>query len=410
MKKKIVTLMLTGVLFASMPLTANATTPPLATTPDSTDVTTEGDVNYVNTTVYSVTLPTNDCFNFIVDPQGILSATDTTNYPEEKYPSGTAGYIVATEGTGAYINNLSSVPIKLTVDAYVESDDTTGAASSANLLSMEEFGAGLVDSGIDNNMLLTFDITNDSLDVTTFADATSIKTETVNPYVIAITKNGKPDTATDPTATGTRISFALNKAEYEFKEDSTNGGYVYTMKAGETGDSVGLRLSGFVNRNADWSAYAGTTPEKIIVKTVFDFDKLSSDYELSALDGRAHGVLADTDPAYFAGLEYDDTGAPTGATAAGAMDYVVGQGALEIPFSFGTGTKEITVTGVNVNGADLAAADYKVNNSVISLKSTEANVAAAMASATPEGAPIPVVITTSDGLTTTITVTMYVVQ
>lgn len=406
MKKKIVTLMLTGVLFASMPLTAGAT----SQAPASTDVTTEGSVNYVDTTVYSVTLPTNDCFNFIVDPQGILSATDTTGaYSEEKYPAGTAGYIVATEGTGAYINNLSSVPIKLTVDAYVESDDSTGAASSANLLSMEEFGAGLIDSGIDNNMLLTFDITNDSLDVTTFADATSIKTETVNPYVIAITKNGKPDTAADPTATGTQISFALNKAGYEFVPDGS-GGYLYSMITGEKGDSVGLRLSGFVNRNADWSAYTGATPEKIIVKTVFDFDKLSSDYELSALDGRAHGVLADTDPAYFAGLEYDDTGAPTGATAAGAMDYVVGQGALEIPFSFGTGTKEITVAGVNVNGADLTAADYKVNNSVISLKSTEANVAAAMASATPEGAPIPVVITTSDGLTTTITVTMYVVQ
>lgn len=407
MKKKIVTLMLTGVLFASMPLTANATTP--TTAPGSADVTTEGSVNYVDTTVYAVTLPTANCFNFIVDPQGILSATDKTNYPEEKYPAGTAGYIVATEGTGAYINNLSSVPIKLTVDAYVESDDSTGAASSANLLSMEEYGAGLIDSGIDNNMLLTFDITNDSLDVATFADASSIKTETVNPYVIAITKNGKPDTTTDPTAKGTQISFALNKAGYEFVPDGS-GGYLYSMITGEKGDSVGLRLSGFVNRNADWSAFTGATPEKIFVKTVFNFDKLSSDYELSALDGRAHGVLADTDPAYFAGLVYDDTGAPTGATAAGAMDYVVGQGALEIPFSFGTGTKEITVTGVNVNGVDLAAADYKVNNSVISLKSTEANVAAAMASATPEGAPIPVVITTSDGLTTTITVTMYVVQ
>lgn len=399
MKKKIVSLMLTGVLFASMPLAVCAA----ETQPGSADVTTEGTVNYVNTTVYSVTLPTAGCFNFVIDPQGILSATDKDAYTEEQYPAGTAGYIVATEGTGAYINNLSSVPIKLTVDAYVESDATTGAASSAKLLSLEEATDSVINSGIDNNMLLTFDITNDYLDVTTFANATSITSETVNPYVIAITKNGKP---ADATEKATQISFALNEAAYEFISDGS-GGYTYTMIAGEKGDSVGMRLSGFVNMNADWSAFTGDSAEKIIVNTVFSFDRLSSDYELSALDGRAHGVLADTDPFYFAGLAYDEDGNPTGATEAGVMDYVVGQGALEIPFDFGTGTKEITVEGVNVNGEDIAETDYKVNNSLISLKSTEANVKGAMDAATPEGASIPVVITTSDGLATTITVTMY---
>jgi len=403
MKKRIVSLVLTGVLLASMPLTVCAAT----TTPGDTEVTTEGIVNYVDTTVYSVTLPTASCFNFVVDPQGILSATDNTNYPAEKYPAGTAGYIVASEGTGAYINNQSSVPIKLTVDAYVTSDTTSGAVSSAKLMTVEEYGAGLINSGIDNNMLLTLDITNDSLDLTTFADATAIKSETVNPYVIAITQNGKPDPAVDPTKKPTQISFALNKAAYTFTGSA--GSYAYTKDGGDVGDSVGLRLSGFVNTNADWSAFTGTTPEKICVSTVFKFDRLATDYELAALDGRAHGVLADTDAAYFAGLEYDADGLPTGNTAAGAMDYVVGQGALEIPFDLGTGTKEITVTGVNVNGADLTAADYKVYNNVISLKSTEANVAAAMASATAAGTAVPVIITTSDTKATTITVTMYVV-
>lgn len=404
MKRRMVALMLTGVMFAGMTLTVSAA----STTPTETDVTTEGSVNYVDTTVYEVTLPTAGCFNFIVDPQGILSATDPTTYPEEKYPYGTAGYIVATEGTGAYINNSSSVPIKLTVEAFVESDDTTGAASTARLMSMEEYGAGLINAGIDNNILLTMDVTADGIDAATFIDATSIKTENVNPYVIAITQNGQPDTATDPNAKGTQISFALNKAEYEF--GGTAGAYTYTKKAGETGDPVGLRLSGFVNTNADWSAYTGATPEKIFVKTIFDFDKLSTDYELSALDGRAHGVLADTDPLYYAGMEYDADGNLTGNIAPGVMDYVVGQGALEIPFNFGTGTKEVSVTDVSVNGASIAATDYKVNNSVISLKSTEANVKAAMDAATPEGTPVPVAITTSDAGVTTVTVTMYAAQ
>lgn len=404
MKRRMVALMLTGVMFAGMTLTVSAA----STTPTETDVTTEGSVNYVDTTVYEVTLPTAGCFNFTVDPQGILSATDPTTYPEDKYPSGTAGYIVATEGTGAYINNSSSVPIKLTVEAYVVSDDTTGASSTARLMSMEEYGAGLINAGIDNNILLTMDVTADGIDAATFIDATSIKTESVNPYVIAITQNGQPDTTADPNAKGTQISFALNKAAYEF--GGTAGAYTYTKKAGETGDPVGLRLSGFVNTNADWSAYTGATPEKIYVKTIFDFDKLSTDYELSALDGRAHGVLADTDPLYYAGMEYDADGNLTGNIAPGAMDYVIGQGALEIPFNFGTGTKEVSVTDVSVNGASIAATDYKVNNGVISLKSTEANVKAAMDAATPEGAPVPVAITTSDAGVTTVTVTMYAAQ
>lgn len=403
MKKKVVSLMLAGVLFAGMSLNVVAA----ETAPADTTVTTEGTVNYVDTTVYSVTLPTAGCFNFTIDPQGILSATDDTNYGPEKYPAGTAGYIVATEGDGAYIKNESSVPIKLMVEAYVTKDDTTGEASSVRLMSLAENGAGLTNSGIDNNMMLSFDITGETEDGKMLADNTAIKTETVVPYVLAIEKNGAP--AADSGETGTQISFALNKAAYKF--DGTPGAYTYVPDTAPTqtqlGDAVGMRLSGFVNTNADWSAYAGASAEKIVVKTVFAFDKLATDYELAALDGRAHGVLADVDAAYFAGLEYDENGVPTGATAPGAMEYGVGQGALIIPFDLGAGTKELTVTNVNVNGGEIAPADYKVSNGLITLKSTEVSVVAAMESATPEGTPIPVVITTSDGQATTVTVTMY---
>lgn len=395
MKKNLALLAMTGALCAGMSMQVSAA----QTAPGSTDITTEGTVNYVDTTIFSVTLPTASCFNFIVDPQGILSATDSTNYGEDKYPGGTAGYIVATEGTGAYINNKSSVPIKLTVKAYVESDDSTGAPSSVNLLNAEQ--SGLVHSGIDNNMWLALDITNDELDVTTFADESSIKTETINPYVVTIDQNGQPAAGSD----GALISFALAGAAYEFT--GTPGNYVYSMKAGEVGDSVGLRLSGFANAYADWSAYTGTSAEKIIVKTVFDFDQLSTYYEAAALDGRAHGVLADTDAEYFAGLAYDADGNLTGATVDGAMDYAVGQGSIEFLFNFGTGVKELEVTNISVNGTDIDEATYRVMNGVISIKSTDAVVKAAIDTATPEGTVVPIIVTTSDGQTTTINVTMY---
>lgn len=396
MKKKIMSLMLAGALCASMPLSAFAAD--AATTPGSVDVTTEGTVNYADTTVYSVTLPTANCFNFIVDPQGILYSVDNDSY-KDLYPKGTAGYIIATEGTGAYINNKSSVPIKLMVEAYVESDDSTGAASSVNLLPYTAWKS--VDSGIDNNMWLTFDITNDDLDVTTFADEQSIKSDTVNMNVMAITQNGKPEDGQK----GTQISFALDQAAYEFSGSA--GNYDYTIKQNETGDSVGLRLSGLVNTNADWSAYTGDSAEKIIVKTIFDFDKLSTDYANAALDGRAHGVLGDAEAQYFAGLEYDENGEPTEVPAVGEMDYVVSNGALQIPFDFGTGVTELNVKAVTVNGREVAATDYKVINSEICFKSTEENVKAAMEAATAEGVVAEVVITTSDDVATTVNVTMY---
>jgi len=396
MKKRTAVSMLAGVLCAGMVQPVCAA----ETAPGSTNVTTEGVVNYVNTTIYSVTLPTANCFNFVVDPQGILAATDPGTYGEEKYPGGTIGYIVPTEGAGAYINNKSSVPIKLTVKAYVESDDATGAPSTVNLLSAEQ--SGLVHSGIDNNIWLTMDITNDSLDVTTFADESFIRTETVNPYVVTIDQNGKPADGTNGEAL---ITFALYGAAYEFT--GTPGNYAYTMKAGEKGDSVGLRISGFANAYADWSAYTGSSGEDIIVKTVFEFDRLSTDYEAAALDGRAHGVLADTDAEYFAGLAYDENGNLTGGTANGAIDYVVSQGSIEFAFNFGTGTKELKVTGITINGADVDASAYRVMNGVISIKSTDAVVKAATDTATPEGTVVPIVVTTSDSKATTINVTMY---
>lgn len=397
MKRKLISLILAGVLCMGMVMPVSAA----ETAPGSTDVVTEGSVNYVDTTVYSVTLPTANCFNFILDPQGILSATAPDVYGADKYPGGTAGYIIAQEETGAYINNKSSVPIKLMVKAYLESDDDTGAPSTVNLINDTQTG-GLY-SGIDNNMWLTLDITNDELDVAAFENETFIKTETVNPYVVTIAQNGRPaeGTADDKAL----ISFALYNASYEFT--GTPGDYAYTIKSGETGDSVGLRLSGFVNMNADWSAYTGDDAEKIIVKTVFDFDRLSTYYEAAAFDGRAHGVLADTDANYFGGMAYDEDGNPTGGTADGAIDYAVGWGSIEFLFDFGTGTKEVKVTSISINGAEIDSAYYRVRDGVISIKSSDAGVQAAIAAATPEGTVAPIVVTTSDGQTTTINVTMY---
>lgn len=400
-KQKIVALLTLAALGISMPGVASAETLDPAAAEKEVDTT--GGVNYADTEIYSVTLPTDGCFDFIVDPQGILSATDPTNYTEEAYPYGTAGYIVSTEGQGAYINNKSAVPIKLSLEAYVASD-ATGTESKVNLVDLDR--AASINTGIDNNMMLTFDITHDDVDQTTFLDSTSITTENVIPDVIAITKNGKPDATLDES--GTKISFALNSANYNYT--GTTGNYTYELDtaADNVGDSVGIRLGGLVNTEADWSKYTGASAEEIHISTLFSFDKLSSDYDYAALDGRAHGVLADIEPQYFAGV--DENGDPI----PDAMDCAVATAALDIPFDFGAGTEEVTVTGITVGGVDVDSADYRVKNSVISFKTaTEpvktalADAAAAAVTAADGYTPVDVIITTSDSKTTTVTLYVY---
>lgn len=407
-KQKIVALLTLTALGISTPGVASAAAP--GTTTATENVT--GSMSYADKEIYQVTLPTSGCFNFTVDPQGILSATDSTNYPEELYPDGTAGYIVATEGTGAYINNKSAMPIKLSVDAYVTKDTADSSASSVNLVDLDR--ADSINAGIDNNMLLTFDITNDDVDQSIFADATAIKSESVNQDVIAITKNGKAD-PTDPAEKGTELSFALNGAKYNYVDDGA-GNYTYELDTTDTtnvGDSVGIRLGGYVNTEADWSKYAGASAEPIMVSTVFSFDKLSTDYELAPVDGRAHGVLGDAEPQYFAGMGVDDDGNATGAPAGGEMECSSADVALEIPFDFGTGTKEVTVTSIDFGGTPVDAADYRVKNQVISFKTATSPVKDQFAAAAennldtennPDGyTPVDVTVTTSDGQATVIT-------
>lgn len=415
-KQKIVALLTLTALGLSTPGVASAGNPADNAGGVSMTENVTGGIKYADTEIYTVTLPTAGCFNFAVDPQGILSATDSTTYSEELYPEGTAGLIVATEGTGAYINNKSAVPIKLSVDAYVTKDLSDSSASSVNLVDLDR--AASINAGIDNNMLLTFDITHDDVDQTTFADATTITSDTVNPDVIAITKNGKAD-PTDPAEKGTELTFALNGANYNYV-DGGSGNYTYeldTADAANVGDSVGIRLGGYVNTEADWSKYAGASPEDIIVSTVFSFDKLSTDYDQAALDGRAHGVLADVEPQYFAGMGVDEDGNPTGAPAVGEMECSSADVALEIPFDFGTGTKEVTVTDVDFGGTPVDAADYRVKNYVISFKTATSPVKDTFAAAAennldtdanPDGyTPVDVTITTSDGQSTVVTLYVY---
>lgn len=390
MKKKIVSLTLAAAMCTCMSASVfAATTTQVSTKTGSSTVTTEGDVNYLDTDIYEVTLPTDGCFNFTVDPQGILSATEPELYPED-----TAGTIVAKSG-GAFINNKSSVPIKLTVDAYVTDGGSTGSPAAINLMDLDKYD--VVNSGIDNNMILTLGITGDN--ITTSA---AISADTIVPDVIAVTHNG--------TTTDAAISFALQEAPYTFEK--SGAAIEYKMDSLAAGDSVGMRLGGYVNTGADWkdfSTLGGAATNKVVVTTVFSFKKLATDYDSAALDGRAYATLGDAEAEYYNGATRDETtGKVTGAEA-GDLEYDAAAGTLEVPFDFGTGINEVSVEKIAYDSNDIDEADYKVMNGVITFKSTGTVIANAIAGAKADGSTPAkdLVITTSDGYDCTIHLTIY---
>ena len=81
--------------------------------------TVNGDVNYVNTEVFRVTLPTTDGMSFTLDPQGLLAVStgDSSTYQ--------AGMVVGTGKMTAI--NESSVDINLTSSFYVTDSDDSAA-------------------------------------------------------------------------------------------------------------------------------------------------------------------------------------------------------------------------------------------------------------------------------------------
>lgn len=385
MKKKIVSLTLAAAMCVCMPASvfaANAST-------GSAVVNTTGDVNYLDTDIYEVTLPTQNCFNFTVDPQGILSATDPDNYPDD-----TAGTIVAPKTGGAFINNKSSVPIKLTVDAYVHDGGASKSAAAINLMDLDKYD--VVNSGIDNNMILTLGITTDNI-----ATASAIKDDTVAPDVIAVTHNG--------VTSDSAISFALQEAPYTFEKSGS--AIEYKIDSEAAGDSVGMRLGGYVNTGADWkdfSTLGGAATKSIVVTTVFSFEKLATDYDSAALDGRAYATLGDAEAEYYNGATRGADGKVTGAEA-GDLEYDAAAGALEVPFDFGTGINEVSVEKIEYDSTEIPEDDYKVMNGVITFKSTGTVIANAIAGAKADGSTPAkdLVITTSDGYECTIHLTIY---
>lgn len=292
------------------------------------EATVEGGANYIDTTVYKVTLPTTTGLDFVLDPQG-LSALDADTPAQPG--ANDVGKIVG--GAGTYCMNKSSVPIKLTASFYIT--DANGKAVSAATL--VDDAADVTDDG--NDVLLQ--VTPNGATAPTATEAADLSTYTTWSDADAVAVTASAASAAD------KMAFALGAADYEFTGDKTNG-YTYTPKASGTGVTTetvaAFKITGKVSKDGDWSKFTGADKESLVLHCVFAFEGLK-EIGTGAVSTTAAGLVADESK--LTALTSDLTATITkGATA-------------NVVLTAKDAVTSVKLTKMNGNAMDLALASPK---------------------------------------------------
>lgn len=303
-RKKVLALTMAAAMLFGSSLSAFAATGTNENTTGET-VTGTGKVDYVDTTIYSVTIPTSQSIELVVDPQGLAGLTEDAAATAEDLEA-YAGKITC--ATTPVVTNLSSVPMKVSVKLTL-----TGEATGVT--KVEDVDD---ETGKANNVLL-------------YAVPSAVDTlGDESGYVASTTGIVLSTTAAD-------VDFILPAAEYSFVKtvsggDSVSGGNAvsvsYELAEDETGHGTGLAFEGYVNKFADWSAYAGQGASKSIGMTaVFTFT-----------DNIGSAAADDGEDAPFAMVEYTGTTVKPGQEPSiSDITYTQGSGALEVPYTLGSG-------------------------------------------------------------------------
>jgi hypothetical protein len=240
MRKKLMSLALAVVLTMTMSMSAFASPPtptaPMTATSDVTTITGTGTVLYTDLTEYSILLPTQEAFNFIVDPQGLYNiATGDANAVAIDDLDG--GRIIG-QKPEQFINN-STDPIKLSIAARM-----TGDAATADTM------AAVHNAATPTALLLLTPSVN------------NIRT-TGDSFTFAGTPQGIV-LGTDTTT----LDFILPKATYNVKTNNATDFEITLVP--NTGSGSALKIDGFAAKNADWSSFASGADD-IGIELVFSF-------------------------------------------------------------------------------------------------------------------------------------------
>lgn len=234
----------------------------------SGDLSIGGDVNYAETTIYKVTLPTTSGVSFVLDPQGLLSlGTDGSG----TYDEAEAGKIV---GTGTMVaKNESSVPIKLSASFYV-SDASSAVPTGITLVET----ADDIDDSTTTARIVVQGTKTQILDTSTIGESTQ--------WGDALAVTSVDSTAAD------KVSFALEASTYEFTYAGGNYAYELDADASDNYDQVVMQISGQVAKDADWGDYTGDSKKTLQLNTVFSFEGLK-EIGADAKSTDVYGLVAD---------------------------------------------------------------------------------------------------------------------
>lgn len=234
------------------------------TAPDSTEGSVSGNVDYLDTVVYKVALPTTQNLSFLLDPQGLASA-DSNGVSLNNLTG--AGKVV---GTGvATAVNKSSVPIVLSCKMYLSAKDTTKAPTGITLIS--------------GNDSITQSANEAKITICPLASGNAIPVSVNSGAWVPAAE--QPIYATSKAAAN-EIRFALGAADYVVKV-SANGTKHYVPQAALPGvtvsDNTAFCISGNVAKDADWKELANTE-DPLKLNAVFSFSGIkalgvTADYE-----------------------------------------------------------------------------------------------------------------------------------
>lgn len=192
----------------------------------------------VKTDVYQVVMPTETegIFDFILDPQGLINATDGAAYEGKKFEKDSTVFFKRTDGTveedysnksdHITITNKSSVPVDVSVEVQVDADSIKGI---------------------------------------TLTDDKEFKDDTGRSLYLAITDGENVVPVGKDGATIQATVEAAPEEAYEFVYE--NEEYVYKMKEGLEGiefPEYSFQLMGAANGKGEWTELGDVAPKIMI--------------------------------------------------------------------------------------------------------------------------------------------------
>lgn len=339
-RKSILALMLTMSMFLGSTSTVLAASTANEDTTGTT-ITGEGEVEYVNTKVISVTLPTTASLGLTIDPQGLSALANGSTASKEDLADA-AGLI--TGKSKALVTNCSSVPVKVSVKL-------TGTGDATFVATKEAVEKAPEDSKPEQNVLL-------------YALPSSVDVEnSVDNYVASTT-------GVTMSTTAATVDFILDAADYNYSKDA-DGKASYSLKDGETGHGTAIAFEGFINTQADWSDYIKeTNPSDIGMTAVFTYTSTLADADKAdTTEGAPYGMKA------MASGTITVEARDVGPSAPKTVTFNTTSGAT-FDVNFGTGEKAATMVtsiqystdGTTYKSFGTPANNYSINGKSVTMK------------------------------------------